>query len=57
MELAALEQQLEMIQKNTDKKLVRFNFFNLFLMSVQFGMFARLTWYANVYVEFFYFGI
>ena len=57
MELAALEQQLEMIQKNTDKKLVRFNFFNLFLMSVQFGMFARLTWYANVYVEFFDFGI
>jgi len=45
MELAALEQQLEMIQKNTDKKLVRFNFFNLFLMSVQFGMFARLTWW------------
>ena len=52
MELAALEQQLETIKKNTEKKLVRFNFFNLFLMSVQFGMFARLTWYADVIAGF-----
>ena len=44
LELAELEQQLETIKKNTEKKLIRFNYFNLFLMSVQFGMFARLTW-------------